>query len=373
MRVLHFISRIVVGIVFIFSGFVKGIDPLGMAYRLEDYFIVWGTHWMMPYALTLSILLCTMEFVLGVVILLNLKPKVSSWMLLGVMAFFTLLTLNDAIYNPVPDCGCFGDAITLTNWQTFYKNVFLMVLALIIFAWRNKTREVLGNIVSYGVAAVVLSLFIGFSIYCYRHLPLIDFMDWKVGNKMYVENPLPVKYYLTYKNKETGEAKEYLSPDYPYNDSVWMSKWEFADQRVEDPNSFKGLNLQIMDSTGTDLTDLIIQNPEYQFILVAWDLETANQTALAGVNEFADKAMEAGYGFIGLTSSLSEVINSTRARLKIDYDFFMADDVALKTMVRANPGLLVLKKGIVINKWHYNDFPSFADFEKKYVTLNKDK
>jgi uncharacterized membrane protein YphA (DoxX/SURF4 family) len=373
MRVLHLISRIVVGVVFIFSGFVKGIDPLGTAYRFEDYFIAWNAHWMMPYALTLSILGSAMEFVLGVVILLNLKPKVGSWLLLGVMTFFTLLTLNDAIYNPVPDCGCFGDAITLTNWQTFYKNIVLMVFTLILFGWRKKTRDEHGNFKSYGTAAVVLSLFVGLSIYCYRHLPLIDFMEWKVGNKMFNENPLPVKYYLTYKNKETGETKEYLSPDYPYNDSIWMSEWEFADQRVEDPNSFKGHDLQIMDSSGTDLTDVIIRNPDYQFILTAWDLETADQNALAGIGELADKTMELGYGFVGLTSSLSEVIDSTRTRLKLNFDIYMADDIALKMMVRANPGLLLLKEGVVLDKWHYNDFPTYNDFEKKYLIPNKEK
>lgn len=373
MRVLHLISRIVIGVVFIFSGFVKGIDPMGTAYRFEDYFIVWNAHWMMPYALTLSILGSAMEFVLGVVILLNLKPKVGSWLLLGVMIFFTLLTLNDAIYNPVPDCGCFGDAITLTNWQTFYKNLVLMVFTMIIFSWRKKTRDDMGNLAAYGIAAVVMSFFIGFSIYCYRHLPLIDFMDWKAGNKMYNENPSPIKYFLTYKNKETGETKEYLSPDYPYTDSVWMSKWEFLEQRVEDPNSYKGNDLQIMDSSGTDLTDAIIRNPEYQFILVAWDLETADQDALTGISDLADKTMEIGYGFTGLTSSLSEVIDSTRTRLKLNFDIFMADDIALKMMVRANPGLLLLKDGVVIDKWHFNDFPSYSDFEKKYLISNKEK
>ncbi|MBK6965434.1 MAG: DoxX family protein [Bacteroidales bacterium] len=373
MKVLHFISRIVIGVVFIFSGFVKGIDPLGNAYRFEDYFIAWGTNWMMPYALTLSILLCTMEFVLGVVVMLNLKPKVNAWILLGVMAFFTLLTLNDAIYNPVPDCGCFGDAIKLTNWETFYKNVVLMIFTLILFSWRNKTRETIGTAGSYGIAAAVIAIFMGLSIYCYRHLPLIDFMSWKTGNKMYNDNPLPVKYYLTYKNKETGETKEYLSPDYPYNDSVWMSQWEFFEQRVEDPNVFQGHDLQIMDSTGTDLTDVIIQNPDYQFILVTWDIEKADQEALSDIGEFADKAVESGFGFIGLTSSLSEIIDSTRTKLKLNFDIYMADDIALKIMVRANPGLLLLKGGIVIDKWHYNDFPAYGDFEKKYVIPDKAK
>lgn len=369
MRILHFISRIIIGVVFIFSGFVKGIDPLGTAYRFEDYFIAWGTQWMMPFALTLSILLCAMEFVLGVVVMLNLKPKVNAWLLLGVMTFFTVLTFFDAVYNPVPDCGCFGDAITLTNWQTFYKNVILMVFTLILFAWRKKTIETLKTAASYGIAAGAAALFLGLSIHCYRHLPLLDFMDWKTGNKMFNDNPLPVKYYLIYKNKETGETKEYLSPDYPYNDSVWMSKWEFVEQRIDDPNSFKGHDLQIMDTTGTDLTDVIIQNPDFQFLLIAWDIEKSDQEALAGIKEFADKALAAGYGFAGLTSSLSAVIDSTQQKFDWKFETYMADDITLKTMVRANPGLMLLKAGVVIEKWHYNDFPDYSDFEKEYLAI----
>lgn len=371
MKLLHFVSRLVVGFVFIFSGFVKGIDPLGTAYRFEDYFIAWGTHFMMPYALSLSVLMCTMEFVLGVVILFNLRPRVSSWILLAVMLFFTLLTLNDAIYNPVPDCGCFGDAIILTNWQTFYKNLILLVFTFILLFWRKRTRVMLGAVPSYALAGVAAVLFAGLSIHCYRHLPLIDFMDWKIGNKMYNEHPAPVKYYLIYRNKETGETKEYLSPDYPYNDSVWMAQWEFVDQRVEDPNTYRGHDLQIVDSGGNDLTDAIIQNPDYQFLLISWDLEKADQDALAGISGFADRVMAAGLGFECLTSSLQPVIDSTRARLKLNFEFLEADDIALKTMVRSNPGLILLKAGVVLDKWHYNDFPTYDSFAKKYLAPEK--
>ena len=132
MKLIANISRILVGIVFVFSGFVKGVDPLGTAYRLEDYFIAFNWTFFIPLALFFSILLCTIEFVTGIMMLLNLKMKISSWVLLLMMVFFTLLTLNDAINNPVPDCGCFGDAIKLTNWQTFYKNLVLLPMAVLI-------------------------------------------------------------------------------------------------------------------------------------------------------------------------------------------------------------------------------------------------
>lgn len=368
MKVLHLISRIIIGVVFMFSGFVKGLDPLGFAYRQEDYLMVWGADWMIPAAVVLSILLSTMEFVLGFVVLFNFKPKVSAWLLLGVMLFFTGLTLYDAIENPVPDCGCFGDAIKLTNVQTFLKNVVLMVPTLILFAYRRKATDRYSNAVSYGTAGVVTLLFISFCIYCLRHLPVIDFMDWKKGNKMYTESTLPVEFYLTYRNKATGEEKEYLSPNYPYNDSVWMSHWEFASQRVVDPNQHLGADLQIVDLEGNDVTDIIIRNPDYHFLLITWDLNKADKEALKEINDFAVKAEADGYTFSALTSSLPEEIDTISKELGLTYTFYQADDVTLKTMVRANPGLILMKDGVVLDKWSNHDFMDYGELKKEMIS-----
>lgn len=361
MKLLHLISRIVVGITFIFSGVVKGIDPLGTAYRFEDYFLVWGTPWMLPATLTLSILMSTLEFTLGVVVLLNLKPRINSWLLLVVMLFFTGLTLNDAIFDPVPDCGCFGDAIILTNWQTFYKNIILLIFTLILFAYRNKTRDRYGNLVSYGSAVLIVAMFAGFSLWNYNHLPILDFREWKKGNKMYVENPQPVKYYLIYRNKATGEIQEYLSPDYPYNDSVWMQQWEFVEQRLENPNISPGSTLQILDEEGNDFTETFIRHPGCQYIVISWDLEAADTTALKNLNEFALKTEEDGCGFIALTATLPEKVEEIKQQLGLSYEFFYADDIVLKSMVRANPGLMLMDSGIVIDKWHFNDLPAYEE------------
>lgn len=367
MKTLHFISRILVGLVFMFSGFVKGIDPLGMAYRLEDYFVAFGTDWMIPAALTLSILLSTLEFTLGVVVLLNLKPKVNAWFLLVVMIFFTLLTLNDAIHNPVPDCGCFGDAIKLTNWETFFKNIVLLVPTLILFSRRKRTIDRYSTIQAYGGAAIIAVLFLALSVYCYMHLPIIDFMEWKKGNKMYTESTLPIKYYVTYKNKATGEEKEFQLPDYPFNDSVWMSQWEFTTQRIEDPNQYFGENLQIVDLEGNDVTDMIIRNTDYSFLLITWDIEEADKEGLEEMNSFAQQAEQDGYSFSALTSSLPADIDSITKELKLNYSFYQADDVVLKIMVRANPGLILMHDGVVIGKWSYHDFEDYKEFKQKMI------
>ncbi len=357
-------SRILVGLVFVFSGFVKGVDPLGFTYRLEDYFIAFNWDFFIPFALFFTILLCTIEFAVGVMLVLNLKMKVTAWLLLLMMVFFTCLTLNDAINNPVPDCGCFGDAIKLTNWQTFYKNLILLPLAIFIFLFRKKFKPYTSEGKQWVMAVFFAALFAGFSYWCYSHLPVIDFTEWKVGHKLYPENPKPVKYFLAYKNKKSGETKEYLSPNYPYNDSIWMSEWEFVSQRVEDPNEYYGKSLIIFDTTGNNLTSSIIRNPDYQLIVNSYDLTKANREAFGKLNDFCAKAYNDNVPAAVLVSAQPSDIKKFVDENKLRLDFYTTDDIALKTIVRSNPGLLLMKNGVIIKKWHYNDIPDYADFKK---------
>lgn len=358
------ISRIIIGIVFVFSGFVKGVDPLGTAYRLEDYFIAFNMEFFIPLALFFSILLCTIEFVTGVLVLLNIQMKITSWLLLAMMVFFTFLTLNDALYNPVPDCGCFGDAIKLTNWQTFYKNLVLLPMAILIFIYRKKFRPFTSSGKQWLIALFFIGLFSTFSYMCYSHLPVVDFTEWRTGHKLYPENPQPVKYYLTYKNKVSGEEKEYLSPDYPFNDSVWMAQWEFVSQRVEDPNTYYGKSLIISDTTGNNVTESIIRNPDYQLIVNSYDLSKADRKAFQKLNEFCAKAYADTIATAVLVSSQPADIVKFANENKLHLDFYTADDIVLKSIVRSNPGLLLMKDGVILKKWHHNDFPDYEDFKK---------
>jgi uncharacterized membrane protein YphA (DoxX/SURF4 family) len=358
------ISRILTALVFIFSGFVKGVDPLGTAYRLEDYFIAF--HWdaLMPFALPLSILLCAGEFTVGVMLLLNIRMRITAWLLLIMMLYFTGLTLNDAINNPVPDCGCFGDAIKLTNWQTFYKNLILMPFTLLIFIWRRNfkgfAKPVFQTLMGFGIFFIAT----GFSYRCYTHLPAIDFTEWKVGHKLYPDNPKPVKYYLTYKSKTSGESKEYLSPNYPYNDSLWMLEWEFVSQRVEDPNQYYGKSLVISDTTGTNVTESMVRNPGYQLIINAWNLEQADAAAFKQVNELAAQAYRDDVPTAVIVSADNEQIKTFAIKNQLKLDFYTADDIVLKTIVRSNPGMLLMKDGVILQKWHYNDFPAYGELQK---------
>lgn len=368
MKILANIFRILTALVFLFSGFVKGVDPLGFAYKIEDYFVAYNANWAMPLALMISIMACTLEFAVGIMLLLNFRMKFASWVLLLMMIFFTGLTLVDAITNPVPDCGCFGDAIILTNWQTFYKNVVLITFAIVIFAYRNKFRNAVPPLTQWLVAGFFALGFAFFSTYCYRHLPFIDFTEWKKGHKLYAENPAPVKYFLTYKNKATGEQKEYLSPNYPFNDSAWMAQQEFVSQRVEDPNTYYGKSLVITDSLGNIYTDAIIRNPEYQLIVNAYDLKTADAAAFQRIDKLCQSLAGDGVASVALVASEPETIAKFAADNHLSLEFYQGDDIILKTMVRSNPGLILLKGGVVIDKWHWRDMPDYDNFKKQFLS-----
>ncbi len=361
MKILRNLSRIIIGAVFIFSGFVKGVDPLGTAYRIEDYFIAYGTEWAIPMALFLSIFLCAFEFTLGISMFFNLRLRHIAWPLLMLMIYFTVLTFFDALNNPVPDCGCFGDVLKLTNWQTFYKNIVLIILAGLIFYSRKKYVSFFKPATDYKLIIVVLLVFVEFSLHQYRHLPMLDFLPWKVGTNMVAENKGQAKTYLTYRNKLTGETKEYLSPNYPWNDSAWISQWEFIDQRVDESGVKRAHSLVIFDMDGNDVTHSFINNSDYQFLVVAYDLEHTNRKGMKKVDELFKQVNAAGHSFIVLTGSLNEYIEKYRAELDPYLEFYNADDTELKMMIRANPGLILLKNGVVLGKWHYNDLPEFEE------------
>jgi len=369
MKIIANISRLLVGTVFVFSSFVKGVDPLGTAYKMEDYFLAWGWEWALPFALFLSVSMCTLEFILGAACLLNLRMKYMAWPLAALMLYFTVLTFFDAIFEPVPDCGCFGDAIKLTNWQTFYKNIALIILVGFIFFHRNKfvSKSALAT-QNIQIAGFIL-LFAIFSIHNYRHLPVIDFRGWENGADIAPDNQGQTKVFLIYKNKTTGETQEYLSPNYPYNDSAWMAQWEFVDQRLDESGLNLGPKLSIYDLEGNDITPSIKENPDYQFILAAWSLEEASEKGLRKAAALARPIADRGWSFVVLTGSLPETIARFQEKYGHDLEYFNADDIELKTMIRSNPGLVLLKDGIVLDKWAWRDIPGFEELREEFPDI----
>jgi uncharacterized membrane protein YphA (DoxX/SURF4 family) len=367
MKFLRNFSRILVGLVFVFSGFAKGMDPVGFAFKIEDYFLAYGMQWATPLSIYLSITVCSIEFLLGMALLFNLRLKYLAWPLLAMMIFFTILTFFDAVYNPVPDCGCFGDVIKLTNWQTFFKNIVLIFFVAIIFSSRNQYTSFLSPKRDYLAIMLIAGVFTIMSLYQYRHLPYLDILGWKTGTDLISKNPGAAKVYVTYKNKVTGEEKEYLSPDYPWNDSTWLSQWEFVNQRVDESGIARDQRLVIYDLNGNDVTAAFISNPDYQFIAVAYDLSVTRKKAFSKLDKIFKAASGDGHSFIVLTGSLKDEIEHFRKGIDPDLEFLNADDTELKMMIRSNPGLILLKNGVILAKWHYNDFPEYREIKKEYI------
>ena len=236
------VCRLLVGALFIFSSFTKGVDPLGTKYKMLDYLAVYGMTWLNDFALIFAILMILAEFVVGICLITKVFPRLAVLGATLLMMFFTATTLFDALYDLVPDCGCFGTAIKMSNWQTFYKNLVIDAVLIPLIINNKKLENKMSGGTQFAIGCVYALAFLGFEVYNYRHLPVVDFMNWKVGKQLNVETSGDADIYLIYRNKATGETQEFLSPNYPWNDSVWMSEWEFVDQRTEGGSNFLGFS-----------------------------------------------------------------------------------------------------------------------------------
>ncbi len=372
MQLLVFVSRLFFGVVFILSGFVKSIDPLGTTYKLQDFFTAFRLEWLFPAALPFAVFLSSLEFLVGFAFLLGLKPRIIAPVGFIMMVIFTPATLYIALTDPVPHCGCFGDAIILTNWETFYKNILLLAAAAVVFFNREKIR-LFSSHATDGYRALFAGVFIvSLSLYCLTYLPLMDFRPWKIGNDVsaYIsaeQGPSP-EVDLVFKNRKTGAVKKYPADDYPWDDPEWTDVWEY-EARIQEAGEFRRTespieNFIIVDASGEDITEPIINRSGYQYLVVAYDLHTTNQSAFYDrVNPLAENAMEHGYPFLVFTASSYETIDAFRERQNAAYPFYQSDERALKTIIRSNPGLVLLKDGVVMGKWPQRRIPSSL-FEK---------
>lgn len=374
-KILLHISRIVIGITFIFSGFVKGIDPWGSAYKFTDYFNAMGLEWLIWSAFPLGVILAFAEFAIGVAFLFNIFMKFFSWLGLLFMAFFLPLTLWIAIKNPVTDCGCFGDALVITNWETFYKNIVLMVFALFVFYNRKETKCFMGQKAGNVLAGAATIIYAFTVVYSYNHLPVFDFRPYKIGvnipESMATPEDAPKEIYeniFFYKNKNTGEINEFTEQNYPWQDTA---NWGYADMKstlVQEGYHPPIHNFTIESKDGDNVIDFFIYEDNYVFMLVAYNLEKTNRKVQDKINDLANWANENGLSFICLTSTSQEECSMYAEETGAPYEFFNCDEITLKTMIRSNPGLIVMKGGIIVGKWHYNDFPTPEEFNKKFIT-----
>ncbi len=362
------LSRTLLALTFIFSGFVKAIDPLGSQYKIAEYLEAAQLSAYIPdwAQLILSVGLSAIEFTLGVMLLLAIRRRLASKLSLIMMVVMTLVTLWLTVSNPIQDCGCFGDAIHLTNTQTFIKNIVLLTAAIILACWPlyqvrfvSKTNQWIAFYftIVFIVTASTLSLY---------HLPIFDFRPYYIGQniKKGMEIPKGAKlttYKTTFICEKNGVTKEFTENDYPYNDSTWVFKdthQEILEKGYEPPIH----DFSITDEkTGEDLTDSILTKNGYTFLLIAPVLERADDSNFGEIDAIYEYAKENGYGFYGLTASTDKAVKHWRDITGAEYPFYTTDGTTLKTIIRSNPGLVLLYKGTIINKWSHNDLPKQAE------------
>jgi len=361
------ISRYLLAVVFIFSGFVKGVDPLGSAYKFHDYFMAFHLNFLDPLTLTFSFVLCAAELAIGLLLLFGVQLRIAAWGAFIFMLVFTPLTLVLAIFNPVSDCGCFGDAIHLSNWQTFFKNILFFAAALLLFLKRKTLSMMYPKWKEYTLFAALIVLSFLPSIDGYLNLPMYDFRPYKIGvnisNDMKTPDGSPADEYSTilYYQKD-GVVKEFDESNYPWDDSTWTfvdAKSTLVKKGYTPPIS----NFSLHTVEGEDITERFINSPGYSFFVVAPRLEKANPESFKKLTEIYYKANTLGHNFICATSTPSDQIADFKLINAIPFPIVTADEVTLKTIVRANPGLLILYNGTIIGKWHWRNFPeaNFVD------------
>jgi len=356
------VCRFVLAVVFVFSGFVKAIDPLGTQYKIQDYLDAFGWTGIFPdfVPFLAATLLGMLEFCLGVYLFFGIRRIIAPRAVVAMLAVMTPLTFWLALDNPVSDCGCFGDAVVLTNWETFSKNLVLLLMSLVVLKWRKRITPLVTTRFDWLIALYGFVYIFCMTIYCYRSLPVFDFRPYHVGadirQSMEIpEGEEPTTYETLFILQKDGVKQEFTLDNYP------DSTWTFVDSRTvvkklgyEPPVHDFSIMTQ---EGGEDITEQVLSDDNYTFLLVAHQLGLAEESKMDLINELYDYSLEYGYAFYCLTSSSDEDIQEWRENTGAEYPFCLMDNITLKTMIRSNPGLMLLKKGQVVRKWSVNDFP----------------
>lgn len=354
--------RLLVGLVFVFSGFVKAIDPLGFTYKIEDYFNAFGGVFqsLAILAFAASIALSTLELVIGLNLIFKIKIKLTLIISLLFMMVMTPLTLYVAIANPVTDCGCFGDALLISNWATFYKNIVISALLILLLVFNKKIHPLLLPNAQRATVLFFIATGVALSAYCYRHLPLIDFRPYKVGVNipaaMVIPNGAPAdKYTTTFIYQKNGKEKEFTLENYPKGDSTWV----FVDQKsvlVSKGYQPSIHDFSIVNSDYVDITEDILTYPAHTFLLIMYDINKSSEEGAKLAEVIYRQTLKSGVKFYALTGSSDDEVANFKKKTGITFQFYKTDPITLKTMVRANPGLVLLKNGTVLGNWNWRDF-----------------
>ncbi len=352
------ISRFIVGTLFIISGLIKLNDPVGFSFKLQDYFApeVLDLGFLVPYSLLIAVILVIIEVLLGVALLLGYFKKLTLWALLLMIVFFTFLTFYSAYFNKVTDCGCFGDAMPLTPWESFSKDIVLLFLILILFFGRKYINPLLTRSTRSLIIFISLVVCLGIAYYVLQHLPIIDFRPYKIGANIEEgmtvpdDAPQPIFEYK-WKFLVNGEEKVITTNgDYPQVDGEFVS----VDTKLIQEGYTPPIHDFMMERDGEDYTSQFL-NEENLIVIVAYSLGNTDKDGYLSIKEVTDKALKNGYSVIGLSASSQDATEELADEYKLNFKFYFCDETTLKTIVRSNPGILELDKGTIKQKLHWHD------------------
>jgi len=351
------ISRTLVGTLFIISGLIKLNDPIGFSFKLKDYFApdVLNLEVFIPFALLIAIFVVIFEVMLGVMLLIGYAKKFTIWSSLAMIVFFTFLTFYSAYFNKVTDCGCFGDAIKLTPWESFSKDIVLLILLLIIYYGRNYIRPIFSKNVGRIVVYISFIGCMALGYFVLQHLPVVDFRPYKIGNNItegmsYPPNAQQPVFEYHWKFTNNGKEKVVITNgEFPKEEGEYTVETIMINEGYEPPiHDFS------MERDGEDHSQALL-NEENLIIVVAYSLSNSEKEGFVNIREATNKALKNGYKVIGLSSSSQEVTEDLIERYKLNFEFYFCDETALKTIIRSNPSLMELQKGTIKQKLHWND------------------
>lgn len=363
------ISRLLVGGLFVFSGVVKANDPTGFVYKLEEYFTIFGMGFLDPSAPFLAILACVVEVFVGILLLLGLWRNLSLTLLMAMVVFFGFLTFYSAYYGVVQDCGCFGNFMKMNPWDSFYKNVGLFAFALIMTVNRRVINPLFSHSLTKQIGVTGLALAVLFPVYTYSFLPVWDFRPYEVGNNIAElmktpEDAPEAKYKIrhVYKNSKTGEQKAFKTENLPSED-----QWQYVERKQEQVQ--QGYQPPIHDFSlegfdGYDYTSDFLGQKGYRLVVVHKNLETANTAAQEKINRLAEQIKaNPDMAIWGLTASSKDRFKSFKEKHNVNYRYFLSDRTTLKTIIRANPGVLLMKGNVIKGKWSERSIPAYEDLQ----------
>jgi uncharacterized membrane protein YphA (DoxX/SURF4 family) len=354
-------SRVVFGLVFIFSGIVKAVDPLGSTYKFQDYFTAFGGMFtsISDNAFMLAIALSTIELFIGLNLLFAIQVRRTAFLGLLFMLVMTPLTLYIALENPVSDCGCFGEALIISNWATFWKNIILLALILTILFTTRPHQSFFVLWIEWFAMAAFIGFGIGISLYAYNHLPQIDFMPYKKGvniaEAMKIPEGAPQDVTeTTFIYEKNGTQQEFTLENYPKDDSSWV----FVDQKttlIEEGYKPPIHDFRIFDNMDEDTVPELLEYKGYTYLLILYDINRASEEGAKQAEKFYNNFKNTSVRFYAITASADEDIATFTQKTNISFPFYKADPITLKTVIRANPGLVLIKDGTIVGKWHWKD------------------